>query len=81
MNQGLLSTLDMSHPKLDDICSIARASAFAGKLTGAGGGGYAYILLLPHTTTERIASLTERLIAENFSVTTTSLGCDGVRIE
>ncbi|XP_012232891.2 mevalonate kinase [Linepithema humile] len=81
MNQGLLSALDVSHLKLDVICSIARASAFAGKLTGAGGGGYAYILLLPHTPAERITNLSEQLIAEGFSVTTTSLGCNGVRIE
>jgi len=71
----------MSHSKLDIICSIARASAFAGKLTGAGGGGYAYILLLPHTSTERITNLSEQLLAEGFSVTRTNLGCNGVRIE
>lgn len=81
MNQGLLSTLDVSHSKLDIICSVARNYSFAGKLTGAGGGGYAYILLLPDTESELITHLSELLEKERFSVRTTSLGCNGVTIE
>lgn len=82
INQGLLSTtLDVSHSTLDSICSIVRTYSFAGKLTGAGGGGYAYILLLPNTKNAIIADLSEILEAERFSVTSTSLGGPGVTIE
>ncbi|XP_072745943.1 mevalonate kinase-like [Anoplolepis gracilipes] len=81
MNQGLLSILNVSHSKLDIICSMARSHSFAGKLTGAGGGGYAYILLLPNTENEYITYISELLTKEGFSVKRTSLGCNGVTIE
>ncbi|XP_046386600.1 mevalonate kinase isoform X2 [Ischnura elegans] len=47
INQGLLWSLGVSHPALDEIISLGRRVAgLHGKLTGAGGGGLA-ILLLP----------------------------------
>lgn len=49
MNQGLLATCQISHPSLDRICAEAQNYGLAAKLTGAGGGGHAYILLLPDT--------------------------------
>ncbi|XP_020297986.1 mevalonate kinase [Pseudomyrmex gracilis] len=81
MNQGLLSALGVSHPKLDIICSIAQYHSLYGKLTGAGGGGYAFILLPPNILEEVVASVTEQLIAEGFNVTRTKLGTTGVKIE
>lgn len=80
-NQALLSALDVSHSKLDIICSIARDHSFAGKLTGAGGGGYAYILLQPNVDDVRITFLCELLTREGFDIRRTSLGCNGVMIE
>lgn len=80
INQGLLSTVQVSHPSLDRICAEAQKHSLAAKLTGAGGGGYAYILLLPDTISETISVISQKLNADGFSVTLTSLGCDGVKI-
>lgn len=81
MNQGLLSALGVSHPKLDIICSIAQYHSLYGKLTGAGGGGYAFILLPPNILEEVVAIITKQLIAEGFNVIRTKLGTNGVKIE
>ncbi|XP_076231830.1 ALG6 alpha-1,3-glucosyltransferase garnysstan [Calliopsis andreniformis] len=80
MNQGLLATCQVSHPSLDRICAEAQNYALAAKLTGAGGGGYAYILLLPDTQPETISSISRKLIADGFTVTLTTLGGPGVQI-
>jgi len=81
MNQGLLNALDVSHPKLEMICAMAWIHSYAGKLTGAGGGGYAYILLPPNTEDESIKFFSQQLEEKGFHVTTTSLGGSGVKIE
>lgn len=80
MNQGLLATCQVSHPSLDRICAEAQNYALAAKLTGAGGGGHAYILLLPDTQPETIASISRKLIADGFTIKLTTLGGPGVQI-
>lgn len=80
MNQGLLATCQVSHPSLDRICAEARNYAVAAKLTGAGGGGHAFILLLPDTQPETITSISRKLIADGFTVKLTTLGGPGVQI-
>lgn len=81
MNQGLLNALSVSHPQLEIICAMAWMHSYAGKLTGAGGGGYAYILLPPDTNSKSIKVLTEQLEEKDFHVTMTSLGGSGVKID
>ncbi|XP_011882447.1 PREDICTED: mevalonate kinase-like [Vollenhovia emeryi] len=81
VNQGLLHTLDMSHPNLDAICAIAQQFSLAGKLTGNGGGGYAFILLLPDSTDELISEVLDKLKSHNFSAKLTSINCPGVTID
>jgi len=81
MNQGLLNALDVSHPKLETICAMAWTHSFAGKLTGAGGGGYAYILLSPDTESESIEFFSKQLEEKGFTVTMTSVCGSGVKIE
>lgn len=81
VNQGLLSSCQVSHPSLDRICTEAKNYSLAAKLTGAGGGGYAYILLLPDTPNETIASISKKLIANGYLVTLTTLGGCGVQIQ
>ncbi|OAD53412.1 Mevalonate kinase [Eufriesea mexicana] len=80
MNQGLLATCQVSHPSLDRICAEAQNYALAAKLTGAGGGGHAYILLLPNTQPETISSISRKLIADGFIIKLTTLGGPGVQI-
>ncbi|XP_015127103.1 mevalonate kinase isoform X2 [Diachasma alloeum] len=80
VNQGLLATCQTSHPSLDRICAEAKNYGLAAKLTGAGGGGYAYILLLPDTPTETITSISKKLIANGYLVTLTNLGGAGVEL-
>ncbi|XP_014475947.1 PREDICTED: mevalonate kinase [Dinoponera quadriceps] len=81
MNQNLLSTLGVSHPSLDRICDEARKRGLGAKLTGAGGGGHAYILIPPDTAQETISSISQKLTAEGFKVTMTQIGCSGVKID
>lgn len=81
INQNLLAALQASHPSLDRICAEAQNYAFGAKLTGAGGGGHAFILLPPDTQPETISSISRKLIADGYCVTLTSIGGAGVRID
>jgi mevalonate kinase len=45
VNNNLLRTIDVSHPKLEKILTIAANNEFAAKITGAGGGGCVFVLL------------------------------------
>ncbi|XP_025157296.1 mevalonate kinase isoform X3 [Harpegnathos saltator] len=81
MNQNILSMLEVSHPALDKICDEAQKHGLAAKLTGAGGGGHAYVLIPPDTSDETISNLSQKLTAEGFKVTPAELGGNGVRVE
>jgi mevalonate kinase len=45
VNQHLLQAIGVSHPSIDDICSITAKYGFCSKLTGAGGGGSVITLI------------------------------------
>ncbi|KAL6258719.1 hypothetical protein P5V15_010669 [Pogonomyrmex californicus] len=87
MNQGLLQTLGISHPTLDIICAIAQDFSLKGKMASVNkagyGCGYVFILLQPDIADDTIIDLLNRLKAQNFCISITSL-CgkwSGVRIE
>jgi mevalonate kinase len=44
--------LQVSHPKIDEIVRVSSSLGLHAKLTGAGGGGFAYVLLPPHLKLE-----------------------------
>lgn len=80
INQGLLSTCQVSHETLDAICKTAKKYGFSAKLTGAGGGGFAYVLIPPNVNSTKVQDLTNDLKLQGFSVTETSLGGSGVEV-
>lgn len=81
INQNLLATLNVSHPKLDQICATIKEFGLHGKLTGAGGGGYAFALIPPYFDETNLNSLKNRLILDGFDALVTDLGGPGVAVD
>ncbi len=80
-NQSILEALQVSHPTLEDILNIAKEHGLFGKLTGAGGGGFAYILLPPGVTEKVIEEVKEKLHKKSFMCYAAELGVSGVHIQ
>nr|QYV43152.1 mevalonate kinase [Colaphellus bowringi] len=81
MNHNLLSALGVSHSKLDEVVHLLAEYGLHGKLTGAGGGGYAIALVPPrfdHRALDEVIKLLER---KGFGVACTVLGGEGVKVE
>ncbi|XP_067015119.2 mevalonate kinase [Anabrus simplex] len=80
MNQSLLQTLGVSHPTLERICSIVKSHGLHSKLTGAGGGGYAFVLLPPTIQQSAVDALKKDLQCERFTCQEVALGGPGVML-
>jgi len=81
MNHGLLVSLGVSHPKLEQIRELVDEAGIGWtKLTGAGGGGCVITLLKPGTDTKILKDLERKLDAEGFERFETTLGGDGVGV-
>ncbi|XP_060533628.1 uncharacterized protein LOC132706362 [Cylas formicarius] len=78
INHGLLNTLGVSHPRLEEIIRILLKHKLIGKLTGAGGGGFALAVLPPSF---EITDVAKELMNAGFKVIQTKLGGVGVRID
>jgi len=78
-NQGLLGSLGVSHPSLERIISITAQQKMHAKLTGAGGGGFAYALITPWHTDAQIDQVKMDLESEGFVCWETKLAGDGVK--
>ncbi len=77
-DQELLSSLGLSHPKLDDCISEAlEAGALGAKLSGKGWGGIMFALCTEETQ-EDVAKAMARTRAD---VMMTEIGVEGVRVE
>ncbi|KAJ3652017.1 hypothetical protein Zmor_018018 [Zophobas morio] len=81
LNQNLLRCLGVSHPKLDEICFVLSNNGLHGKLTGAGGGGYAICLVPPHFDKVVVKKIMEELKLKEFDAVLTDLGGCGVSID
>jgi mevalonate kinase len=70
-NQYLLQAVGVSHPSLDHVCAVVHEhfrDYGAAKLTGAGGGGCAFVLWKPGLAADVLATQRQRL---QYALTTT----------
>jgi len=82
INHGLLNTIGVGHRRLDECHQIANANGFACKLTGAGGGGCAIVLLgVADTDNKKVEQLKRELEDGGFVLTEAAFGCTGVKME
>ncbi|RZF34507.1 hypothetical protein LSTR_LSTR011749 [Laodelphax striatellus] len=81
MNQGLLYSLGVSHRCLDDICMICNQQGLNAKLTGAGGGGFAFTVLPPNFDQGKLNTCLESLKSHGYHCSHVVLGGDGVCID
>jgi len=75
-----LESLEVSHDKIELVVKTASAYGLHAKLTGAGGGGFVYILIPPDVEEDLVEELKLLLKKENFICCETTMGVDGVRI-
>lgn len=82
INNDLMKAIGVTHPKLEQIFSIAFKRGFFSKITGAGAGGFA-IILLPenYASNEVYGKLIEELEGAGFGVFATTAGGEGLRME
>ena len=79
LNQGLLATLGVSHPRLERIREVIdRPEIGWSKLTGGGGGGCAFAVLNPAASRDQLKSAEKTLQEENYARYETLLGGKGV---
>ncbi|CAH1231994.1 MVK [Branchiostoma lanceolatum] len=76
--QSLLNALGVGHPSLDQVSSVTAKHGLHSKLTGAGGGGCALVLLRPDTAPEVVDNVKTELKDCGFDVWETSIGATGV---
>ncbi|KAG4072382.1 hypothetical protein HA402_004314 [Bradysia odoriphaga] len=82
-NNELLAKLNVSHKELDNIRDICSRYILSAKLTGAGGGGYAIVVLpddYQHGNAEYF-KLFEELTAAGYKVQDTTVGDEGFKVE
>lgn len=77
-NHNLLSALGVSHEKLEEAIYILSKYGLKGKLTGAGGGGYAIALVPLRFENSVIEDAKLELTNKGFEVMVTLLGGCGV---
>lgn len=81
INHSLLSALGVSHLKLDEVIHVLAQHGLQGKLTGAGGGGYAICLVPPYTNSSVLEGIVRVLVSRGFQAVLTELGGLGVTVE
>lgn len=79
VNNNLLRSIGVSHPRLERVFNISEARGFNAKLTGAGAGGCAFVLLpSDYEGSENFIKLCEDLKANDYHVMATIIGGRGV---
>jgi len=80
INQALLNAIGVGHPALDKVCAITAEHGAHAKLTGAGGGGCAFIYLREGED-EALASIKSELEGTDYQVWETTVGSHGVAVD
>lgn len=79
VNNNLLRSIGVSHPRLERVFNIAESRGFNAKLTGAGAGGCAFVLLPSnYEESENYRKLCEDLKANDYHIMSTIIGGRGV---
>uniref|UniRef100_A0A0B6ZXD7 Mevalonate kinase n=1 Tax=Arion vulgaris TaxID=1028688 RepID=A0A0B6ZXD7_9EUPU len=79
LNHQMLNMMGVGHASLDHIVAVAKEHGFHSKLTGAGGGGCAFVLIPPDTVDDRLQDLRQELEQQGLEVwPNTSVGGHGV---
>ena len=78
INHAQLCALGVSHPSLEKIVGIAKSHRLHAKLTGAGGGGFGFVLLGKDSSRESVLECRRDLETEGYQVWNTKLGTPGV---
>ncbi|XP_059175969.1 mevalonate kinase-like [Physella acuta] len=68
LNHNLLNAMGVGHPTLDQIVAVTKKHGFHSKLTGAGGGGCAFVLVPPSSSDDSIESLKTELTDLGYQV-------------
>ena len=76
----MLISLGVSHPTLNNIVEISSQYGLKSKLTGAGGGGYTFVLLPPTFPSHKLDQCKKSLETAGFSVTEAVVGEKGVEL-
>lgn len=79
-NQELLDALGVGHEKLALICSLAQRHNLVAKQTGAGGGGFAFVIYDDSDNCSHISQLRSELETEGFKIQDFRIGCDGILV-
>ncbi|XP_023326671.1 mevalonate kinase [Eurytemora carolleeae] len=80
-NQSLLTGLGVSHPTLDDVCRTLKKLGIVGKLTGAGGGGFALAVLPPSISGKTVLVAKDLLETKGYTCYQADIGVNGYVIE
>lgn len=80
-NQGLLKTIGVSHPSLENVINIFRKHGLHGKLTGAGGGGFAFTFLPQNISEDAVSQVSKELETGGYTVVRTKVGGPGVSVQ
>lgn len=80
-NQALLDSLGVGHERLSDICARAMAVNLSAKQTGAGGGGFAFVLYDESEDCPIITRLRAELTEANYTVHDHNVGCEGLKVD
>lgn len=79
-NQQLLNEIGVGHEKINDICMRANKYDLAAKLTGAGGGGTAFVLY-DDSDNEAVSKLRTELQSVGYKVHDHMFGCEGLSVK